>query len=158
VPEPSILEKRAQARKISEYLDAQPDTQAELYCDTLIEMSIFLATGILIKLTRDFTEVLLKDVIRIIKALLFMQSAAERPKMITTIDGVLEKLILAKDHFQIAYNMYGNDQFIPASKSKKFLVELGEARKSINEALKHFDGGFVKESKTRISVELLKQK
>jgi hypothetical protein len=158
VLERSILEKRAQARNISEYLDAEPDAQTKLYCETLIEMSFFLATGILIKLPKSSMDVLLKDVIRIIGAILLMQSTASGSKKIRSLDGIHENLMLIKDHFQIAYNLYGKDEFIHQSRSTKFLAELGKARESINTSLTHFDESLVKELKSSISVELLKQK
>ena len=150
----SILEQRAEKKQIPDISKATANIQAVLYCETLVQMNIFLDTAILRRLPRDSMDVLLKDVIKILSGMLVLQSTSSRPKEISTIDGALEGLRLIRDHFQVAYGMYKGDLIIE-SKSTKFLTELRLARRSIDDVLSNFEENLTKELKSKISNELL---
>jgi hypothetical protein len=154
MPGRSILESRAQKRAVPDYLQATPQVQATLYCETLVVMSISLDTTILNKVARTSLEVLLKDVIKIISAMLVIKKNSQKPPEIRSIDGVLEPLRLVKSHLEVASEQYKGELVAPG-KITKFLAELREARKNIDLSLKGFDKNLAESTGARLSTELL---
>src|SRR5574341_2483033 len=131
----SILQRKIE-KHLKKNVKTTHDIRLVIFRETLRDLDGYLDTSDLLKLTSTSLQVIRDDILEIIKG--FRAVKVKVPlSPVSSLDGALEELRLARDTIQVALKMLNPNEEINDSKSKKFLAEMRAARKHIEKVLEY---------------------
>jgi hypothetical protein len=133
----SILQEKANKRKVANISKATYDIQIAVYRETLTDLEKYLDVGDLRKLTSRSLGVIRDDILEIINGVRDLRSRIP-PGRINSVDGTLDKLRRARNSLQTAIGMFNLSGKLKENKSAEFFDLMDVARKFIEEALELF--------------------
>ncbi len=133
----SILQEKANKRKVSNISKATYDIQIAIYRETLTDLEKYLDVGDLRKLTSRSLGVIRDDILEIINGVRDLRSRIP-PGRINSVDGTLDKLRRARNSLQTAIGMFNLSGKLKENKSAEFFDLMDVARKFIEDALELF--------------------
>src|SRR6266487_3810801 len=115
----SILQEKANKRKVSNISKATYDIQIAIYRETLTDLEKYLDVGDLRKLTSRSLGVIRDDILEIINGVRDLRSRIP-PGRINSVDGTLDKLRRARNSLQTAIGMFNLSGKLKENKSAEF--------------------------------------
>jgi uncharacterized membrane protein len=135
--EHSILAQKALAKDIQNIYVESINKQVDLFKETLIDLEEYLDTGDLSLLTESSLEVIKIDILELIKGFRNIQNQKYNGifNLVKTIDGILEKLRLARNNIFVLVKMIDGDK-LKSDERELFFAKLSETRQNVADALK----------------------
>lgn len=131
----SVLQQKAEKRKVKDIARASSEIQIAIYRETLIDLEKYLDVGDLRKLTSKTLGFIRDDILEIINGAREMRSTIA-PGEINSLDGTLAQLRKARTSLQTAIGMFDPTGKLKETKSENFFEQMDMARGFIEEALK----------------------
>jgi hypothetical protein len=127
----SVLVAKAAERSIPTIARASPEIQLALFKDTLADLEDYLDTGDLSKLNEISLGIIRNDILEIIRGVRSLSPQLSL-RIVSSVEGILENLRLARDNIQFAIDLYRQN------KRKQFYETLRIARGNLAEVLRLF--------------------
>jgi hypothetical protein len=128
----SVLSAKAAELSIHTIARASPEIQLALFKETLADLEDYLDTGDLSKLNEVSLAIIRNDILEIIRGVRSLSPQLSF-RIVSSVEGILENLRLARDNIQFAIDLYRQN------KRKQFYETLRMARGNLAEVLRLFN-------------------